>query len=299
MSHKAHNLHHFSFSAMAAPCELHLYGEAKHCQQTADLVQQEVHRIEQKYSRYRADSVLSQLNQHAGKPCPIDEETCYLLNYAQACWQQSNGLFDISSGILRNAWNFREAQLPDQALLDSLIQHIGFNQAELTPDQFTMPKNMEIDFGGIGKEYATDKAAQLCQQRGIHSGIIDLGGDLHILGPKVDQSSWQLGVRHPREIGKVFAQLPVYEGGMATSGDYERYFELNSQRYCHLLNPISGYPVQHWASITVLAPSCLLAGSLSTIAMLMEDQALSWLNEQGVHFLAISPDGKHYSASPK
>lgn len=290
-------IQHFRFSAMASPCQLHLLGDSTQCRRAATAVEQEVRRIEQKYSRYRDDSVLSELNQRAGQTCDIDAETAYLLNYARACWQQSDGLFDISSGVLRRQWDFRNARLPDPQQLQTLLPRVGFDRCQLQQHneqhQLLMPAEMEIDFGGIGKEYAADRAAALCRQHGIHSGVVDLGGDLLVLGPKPDGSPWLLGVRHPRDPDKAFAQLPVYEGGMASSGDYERYFDHQGRRYCHLLNPSSGWPVDYWASVTVLAPSCLLAGSFSTIAMLKQQQAQDWLQQQGLHFLAIRPDGSH------
>lgn len=290
-------LQRFSFTAMASPCELHLIGSAEQCHQAAQAAEQEVRRIEQKFSRYQDTSVLSLLNQQSGTSTTIDEETHYLLNYALACWQQSDGLFDISSGVLRQAWDFRQAKLPDADHLKSLQQRIGFNKIQLSASDCQMPGDMEIDFGGIGKEYAADRAAAMCKQLGIQSGIIDLGGDLLVIGPKPDGSPWLLGVRNPRAPDQAFAQLPVYEGGMATSGDYERYFIIDDRRYCHLLNPITGYPVNYWASITVLAPSCLLAGTLSSIAMLKQDHALTWLKQQAIHYLAIKPDGSHFSAA--
>ncbi|WP_420591181.1 FAD:protein FMN transferase [Bacterioplanoides sp.] len=291
------NIQRFSFTAMTSPCELHLLGEPERCQAAAQAVEREVKRIEQKYSRYRDDSVLSDINRNAGTTTDIDAESHYLLNYAVICWQQSEGLFDISSGILRQAWNFREAALPAKESLQPLLQRIGFDQAKLTANQLTMPATMEIDLGGIGKEYAADRAANICREHGIHSGIVDLGGDLLVLGPKPDNSPWLLGVRHPRDPENAFAQLPVYEGGMATSGDYERFFELDGQRYCHLLNPKNGFPVNYWASITVLAPNCLLAGTFSSIAMLKQQDALPWLDEQGLHYLAIRPDGSHVASA--
>ncbi|WP_419810831.1 FAD:protein FMN transferase [Bacterioplanoides sp.] len=301
------HIHRFSFTAMASPCELHLLGDAKICQQAAQQAEQEVKRIEQKYSRYRPDSVLSQINQQAGSATTIDPETYFLLNYAQVCFQQSEGLFDISSGVLRQAWNFKQPRLPDPSELTPLLERIGLADLELSENQVQMPATMEIDFGGIGKEYAADRAAAVCRQHGIHSGIVDLGGDLLVLGPKPDGSPWHLGVRNPRPTisgqnlnqtnNQAFAQLPVYEGGMATSGDYERFFELQGKRYCHLLNPHTGLPVDHWASVTVLAPSCLLAGTFSTIAMLKQAAASDWLKQQGLHFLAIYPDGSHLAMS--
>ncbi|ASP39416.1 thiamine biosynthesis protein ApbE [Bacterioplanes sanyensis] len=286
-------MHRYRFSAMASPCEIILTGDEQHCLAASEAAAAEVHRIEAKYSRYRDNSELSRINRQAGSATEIDDETYQLLHYASVAWQQSDGVFDISAGILRQAWDFTRQQIPDSRQLAPLLSRIGWGQAQLNQQQILMPAGMEIDLGGLGKEYAADKAAQVCREHGFRTGVVDLGGDLHVLGPK-NEEPWQIGVRHPRKPDHAFAQLPVYQGGMASSGDYERYFEYQGRRFCHLLNPHTGMPVDHWASISVLAPSCLLAGTLSTIAMLKQAQGLSWLQQQGVHFLAIRPDLSHH-----
>ena len=220
----------------------------------------------------------------------LDNETLWLINYACACFEQSDGLFDISSGVLRQAWDFRAGQLPSEATLARLLPRIGLSRIEISEAHLTMPPDMELDLGGIGKEYAVDAAAAIAREAGINRGVVDLGGDLCVLGPHADGSPWQLGVRHPRDTENAIASLPVYQGGMASSGDYERFFEKDGKRYCHLLNPESGFPVDYWASVTVVAPSCLLAGTLSTIAMLKEEAGEEWLRAQQVSALLIRPD---------
>ncbi|MCD8523929.1 MAG: FAD:protein FMN transferase [Saccharospirillaceae bacterium] len=288
------------FTAMASPCCFHL-PDLPGIHNLAQAMEAEVRRIEQKYSRYRHDSVLSRLNAHAGKTSVIDAETAWLLNYARVCFEQSDGLFDISSGILRSAWDFRSPSLPAEATLNALLPRIGLTRLRLQENELLMPADMELDFGGIGKEYAADCAAAIARNAGVHQGIVDLGGDLHILGPKITaqgEQPWLLGVRNPRQPEQAIAQLPVYRGGMATSGDYERYFELDGRRYCHLLNPHTGWPVSYWASVTVLAPSCLLAGTLSSIAMLREASATNWLQEQDVHALLIEPSLQLQALTP-
>lgn len=285
---------------MASPCCFHL-PDLPGMDNLAQAMEAEVRRIEQKYSRYRDDSVLSRLNANAGKTSVIDAETAWLLNYARVCFEQSDGLFDISSGILRSAWDFRSPRLPAEATLNALLPRIGLTRLRLQENELLMPADMELDFGGIGKEYAADCAAAIARNAGVHQGIVDLGGDLHILGPKITtqgEQPWLLGVRNPRQPEQAIAQLPVYRGGMATSGDYERYIELDGRRYCHLLNPHTGWPVSYWASVTVLAPSCLLAGTLSSIAMLLEASATDWLQEQDVHALLIEPSLKLKALTP-
>ena len=281
------------FKAMASPCALHLPASHPQRDSVAEAIEAEVRRIEQKYSRYRDDSALSQINRSAGQPLTVDAETAALIGYSRECFSQSDGRFDISSGVLRQAWNFREPRLPSEAALAPLLARIGLQKLSLKGDQLHMPEDMELDLGGIGKEYAADAAAAVARRYGISWGIIDLGGDLHVIGPRPDDSRgapWMLGVRHPREHERAIASLPVMQGGMATSGDYERFFELDGQRYCHLLNPQTGYPVSYWASVTVVAPTCLLAGTLSSIAMLREATAEEWLREQELPGLMIRPD---------
>ncbi|MEC8525319.1 MAG: FAD:protein FMN transferase [Pseudomonadota bacterium] len=274
---------------MASPCCFHLPEETPVELITA--MESEVRRIEQKYSRYRDASVLSQINANAGgHPVEIDNETQWLLDYARVGFEQSDGLFDITSGVLRQVWDFKAGLLPTAAQLEPVRRKIGFDRITVSNHCIALPEGMEIDFGGIGKEYAADAAAEIARKAGIVSGIIDLGGDLHVLGPRVDGAPWTLGVRNPRCPQQASASLPVYQGGMASSGDYERYFERDGKRYCHILNPVTGHPASHWASVTVIAPSCLLAGTLSTIAMLKERAGEEWLRAQQVSALLIRPD---------
>ncbi len=283
------------FTALGGPCELHLgCDDRRLAQQAAAAVEAETLRIEAKYSRYQPDSVLSQLNARAGLPCPIDAETHQLLNFAWLCFQQSDGLFDISSGVLRQAWDFRQPRLPEPQTLQPLLRRIGLERMQLQPDQVQIPADMELDLGGLGKEYAVDRAAAVCQQLGIRSGLIDFGGDIQVLGPKTDGSPWHVAVRNPAQPDTPLAGLPVYQGGVASSGNYERGFDLEGRRYCHILNPRTGYPVDYWASVTVVSGSALLAGCLSTIAMLKQATALEWLQQQQQAFLAVTTDGRQH-----
>ena len=273
---------------MASPCCFHLPADTATDVITA--MEAEVRRIEAKYSRYRDDSVLSRINQNAGQTVALDNETLWLINYACACFEQSDGLFDISSGVLRQAWDFRAGVLPSESVLAQLLARVGFDRIELSGGHLTMPPDMELDLGGIGKEYAVDAAAKIAREAGINRGVVDLGGDLCVLGPHEDGSPWQLGVRNPRDTESAIASLPVYQGGMASSGDYERFFEIDGKRYCHLLNARTGLPVEYWASVTVIAPSCLLAGTLSSIAMLKQESGEDWLRSQEVNALLIRSD---------
>jgi thiamine biosynthesis lipoprotein len=255
---------------------------------------EEVLRIEGKFSRYRDDSVVSHINREAGSGTPVDcdEETTALLDFAAALFKESGGLFDITAGVLRQAWDFRTPRVPDESTLAVLLARVGFAHLQREHHTARLPfAGMEIDFGGFGKEYAADRAAQALREHGATGGYVNLGGDIAAIGPQEDGTPWQIGINDPRDLRQLIATIPLTRGGLATSGDYERYFDLDGQRYCHILNAHTGQPVHYWRSVSVLAPMCIAAGALSTIAMLKEGAGESFLQERRVTFLAVDPNG--------
>jgi thiamine biosynthesis lipoprotein len=151
---------------------------------------------------------------------------------------------------------------------------------------------MELDFGGLGKEYAADRAAEICRKHGLLHALVDLGGDLAVVGPLPDGLPWKIHVRHPLHPNEALTIIAVSQGGVATSGNYEHCIEIAGNRFSHILNPLHGFPVQEIASVTVVAGSCRLAGGLSTIAMLMEDQASAWLAQTKRLHVYVMNDGR-------
>lgn len=285
----------FPFKAMACACEIVVaHHDFVQAQVVADKAIAEVRRIERKFSRYQDESILSQINQSAGMGAvAVDAETWNLLEYAENLFQSSEGLFDITSGILRRAWNFSKAELPSERQLESLCALIDWRRVERFDQQVRLPQaGMEIDFGGFGKEYASDRAGVILIEQGIRSAYVNLGGDIRVLGPKPDGQAWQIGIQDPRELERLLAAIPIERGALATSGDYERYFDLNGQRFCHILNPHTGQPVNYWRSITAMAALTTMAGSCTTIAMLMQEKGLDFLQKTGVNFLAVDHLGR-------
>lgn len=282
------------FSAMASGCEVVLACEDEAEALTlAEAAINEVQRIEHKFSRYREDSIVSRLNAAAGlKPVECDAETLSLLEFADSLYRSSDGLFDITSGVLRRGWDFKAARLPEPERLAELRALIGWQQVEREGRNVRLAlPGMELDFGGFGKEYAADRAATMMAARGAKHGYVNLAGDLRVLGPKPDGAPWMIGIQDPRRRGEVIATIPVYQGGLATSGDYERYFELGGQRYCHILDPHTGWPVTHWRTVSVLAPLAVVAGNCSTIAMLKQADGLAFLQDSGMNYLAMDQHG--------
>jgi thiamine biosynthesis lipoprotein len=224
-----------------------------------------------------------------------DEETSGLLSYADHLYRSSGGLFDITSGVLRRAWDFRRPSLPDPALLATLVPLVDWASVRRAGRSIMLPHTgMEIDFGGFGKEYAADRAAALLMRRGVAHGYVNLGGDMRFLGPQPDGRPWLIGIQDPRRPDGVVASIAVSQGALATSGDYERFVEIDGRRYCHVLDPRTGMPVSRWRSVSVLAPLAVLAGSVSTIAMLKEEEGLSFLAASGVSYFAIDNAGATY-----
>ncbi len=287
--------HRESFKAMGSPCDIQIYA-ATHAEarRVARSAIADVQRLESRYSRYRSDSLLSDINRVAamGGKFTVDEEAAGLLNYAATAYRESGGLFDITSGILRRAWRFDRTALPDQNEIDALLTAIGWDKVHWEPPrlEFTVP-GMEIDFGGVVKEYAVDRVAALCRDSGIRHGFINLGGDIKIIGPHPDGTPWRVGIRHPRDPNGIVQRLNLSGGGLASSGDYERCIVVNGVRYSHVLNPKTGWPVRHLAAVSVWADFCLVAGSASTIAMLKEDQGPAWLEALGAPCIWVDGEG--------
>lgn len=277
------------FTAMASPCEV-LLPEAAHCQarEFGALVAQEAWRVEQKYSRYRADSITAWLHENRGQTLTLDEETVALLDFARSCYEVSEGLFDVTSGILRRAWTFDGSdRLPDSAKVAELLPLIGLSKVYWDPPRIRLPVGMEIDFGGIGKEYAVDRAFQLLSAHTSSPFLINFGGDMRATQAP-GSSPWQVGIERPESDREACLVLDLQRGALATSGDSRRYLVKGGVRYGHILDPRSGWPVPGAPrSATVAAGTCTEAGLLSTLALLKGSGAKDFLEQQGVRYWLV------------
>ncbi|WP_342119079.1 FAD:protein FMN transferase [Pseudoduganella sp. OTU4001] len=288
------------FSAMASPCQVMLCAPSEGAARTlAQPAIDEVLRIERAFSRYRPASIVGRINASAGSGewIALDAEAAGLLDYAAQLHVLSDGLFDITSGVLRRAWDFRTPRVPSASELEPLLALVGWQHVERravagAAQVRLQLAGMELDFGGFGKEYAADRAAAILQAQGLRHGYVNLGGDLRVFGPQADDTPWSIGIQDPRDEQRTIASIEVASGALATSGDYERYFELDGQRYCHILNPRTGMPVTYWRSVSVLAPLAVAAGSASTIAMLLGEDARCFLDASGFAWLAQDNGGR-------
>lgn len=293
-----------SFSAMASPCEVLVQTLDVNLVNTlAKSLTREVWRIEDKFSRYDANSTCSLINRSGGKPTKIDNETFLLLNFAAQCFELSHGLFDITAGVLNRAWQFDGSDnIASQSELDELLPLVGWGKVIHQQNSITLPKEMALDFGGIAKEYAVDRCILLAKEASQAPVLVNLGGDLAVTGPRLKNQPWQVAIEAPKshslKINEIASSLThnseemivtLFDGALATSGDSKRYLYKQGRRYSHVLNPMTGWPIENAPrSITTLAPQCIQAGMLATLALLQGSEAESFLDEQEItHWLRV------------
>jgi FAD:protein FMN transferase len=293
--------YHYAFSVMGCPASYQFYAPSP---QKAEEVKTSVFDLlahyDQYYTNYSSKSFTSEINRQTGssKGIVVDDETAILLDYAQSCYELSNGLFDITSGPLHRIWVFdaHEPSLPTEGQIAEVLGHVGWDKLIWKKPHLVLPiPRMNIDFGGVVKEYAVDVGVNLSRQLGIHHGVLELGGDIGIIGPHLDGTPWRVGIQASHDPTKDIAVINMAEGAIATSGSYARSMVIDGVRYCHILNPKTGYPVQGVTSVSVQADFCLVAGSLTTISFLKGHEGLSWIQDQNVPYIFVDDSLKAHS----
>lgn len=283
-------LHHIRFQAMACPCEILIEQASQELvERIATVLSQETWRIEQKFSRFVANNPVANINQSNGQPVTVDVETARLLDFADQCYQLSEGSFDITSGSLGEFWWFKgQATLPNNEDIQSALKHVGWSKVQWRAPVLQMEPEMSIDLGGLGKEYAVDRCLEMAQELTGKPVLVNFGGDLKVSGSRLNDQAWRTGIEHPGEPGEAAELLALKQGALATSGDVYRFFEVDGKRYGHILDPRTGWPVIGAPrSVTVAAPSCTEAGFLSTLAMLHGADAEAFLDQQELPYWCV------------
>lgn len=269
---------------MGSPCELITEaGSRDRARDLARLVADEVWRIEDKFSRYRDDNIVHRINTAAGRGVEVDEETAGLLDFAVTLYELSDRKFDITSGVLRAVWRFDGSdRVPEPEAVRGILDKVGWDKVSWQRPVLTMPAGMEIDLGGIGKEYAADRAINLLRAAGAPPSLVNLGGDLAVSGPPSNRRAWKVAIEGDLE-GSHDRLIELRQGALTTSGDARRYLLRKGVRYGHILDPTTGWPVPDAPrSVTVAADSCTQAGMISTMAMLRGQGAEQFLAEEGI-----------------
>jgi len=280
-----------TFYSMASQCEILLdTKDEKLAWDALQSAQKEAIRIEQKYSRYKSGNIIDKINTANGERVTVDEETARLLDYAQQCFNLSDGAFDITSGVLRKAWKFDGSNnIPDQKIISKIMNQVGWEKVEWKNPKLRMLPGMQLDFGGIGKEYAVDRTAAIIAQHYTAHVLVNFGGDISVAGPRENGEAWEIGLQNPEENNATVAKVALKKGAVATSGDLNRFLLKNGKRYTHILNPKTGWPIKNAPrQVTVLANTCIDAGMLSTFAILQGAEAEEFLIAQDVDYRIIT-----------
>jgi thiamine biosynthesis lipoprotein len=278
------------FSAMANPCEVLCETiDAGIAREVVRCAAREARRVERKFSRYRQDNIVHAINTSGGRPIELDQETARLVEFGDALWRLSEGAFDLTSGVLRKAWRFEPgATIPNEAIIEETRRHIGWKSVTWQPPILQLPAGMQLDFGAIGKEYAVDQAVDQISAAHDAPTLVNFGGDLRCCGTVPRQGSWQIGIESPAHERKTQKRIRLTSGALATSGDTYRFIEHGGRRFGHILDARTGWPVPGAPrSVTVAAPTCSQAGSLSTLAMLKGEQAEAFLDGESARFWCL------------
>lgn len=272
------------FKAMASPCVVLVdTPDMALGRSVGRLVQEEARRIEEKYSRYRP-SVITSINESAGLDYEVDSETADLIDYTVSCYELSDGQFDITSGVLRRIWRFDEnGTVPSPERVEALMALVGWHRVTWRRPLLRLAPGMEIDLGGVGKEYAVDRSLSLAQKQTDAPMLINLGGDLRISGPRRDGSGWRVAIQDPERANRTAGLVEFKSGALATSGDRYRHIATDAARYGHVLDARTGWPIADAPrSVTVHARSCSEAGLLAKLALLQGRAAKEFLRAEQV-----------------
>lgn len=259
----------------------------------------EIQRIEKLISSWDPNSQTSLINNHAGiKAVKVDQELFELIERSMKISKLTDGAFDISYASMDRIWKFDGSmkEMPTTDKIKASVSKVGYHQIILDKEKSTVfleHKGMKIGFGAIGKGYAADKAKQLLINEGVVAGIINASGDMNTWGKQPDGSDWKVAITNPLNKGNAFALLPIVNGAVVTSGDYEKYVVFDNKRYTHIIDPRTGYPATGIVSVTVFAPKAELADALATSIFVMgKDVGLNQINQlAGIECIIIDELG--------
>jgi FAD:protein FMN transferase len=266
-------MHALGFQAMGTRCQVSVAAPASRGRELSDLVVGWVAAFEAKYSRFIPDSLIGRINAAAGREAVrIDPDTEQIFALCDQMHFITRGVLDPTALPLIQLWNWKTAVTPSPEAIARARQLIGWRNVQRTPGRVLLPQpGMGLDLGGMGKEFAVDRVAQLLAGAGVSGALVDFGADVRVVGlPPDGRPGWHIGLDDPRQPGRCWCGLGLREGAVATSGDYVRRFEVSGKRYGHILDVRTGWPVDNGCrAVSVLAPSCTLAGMLSTAVFVL------------------------------
>lgn len=266
-----------AFYVMGTVIEFKLYCRNKEfCNEAIFEAYSEVKRLDDMLSNYKSDSNLAQVNSYAGKGrIKVPSEFIELTERAVYFSNLTDGAFDITVGELVDLWRNSQQKddMPDEKVIKRTVSEcVGSKKISLYPREKEIELKsscLSIDFGGIGKGYAVDRALKILRDKGIENGLINFSGNIYAIGSPPGEEGWRIAIKHPRMKDEALTFIEVRDMAVSTSGDYERYFEIGGKRFSHIIDPRTGYPVEYVPSVTVIAENATDADALSTAVSVM------------------------------
>ncbi|MCD6179791.1 MAG: FAD:protein FMN transferase [Bacteroidales bacterium] len=282
-----------------------LADDSAQANQYIDMAIHEISRIEKLISSWDTNSQTSEINRNSGiRPVKVDKELLNLIERAIGLSKLTDGAFDITYASMDRIWKFDGSMttMPSDEEIKASVAKVGYQNIVLDKENSTVYlklKGMKIGFGGIGKGYAADKAKALLISKGVRAGIINASGDMNTWGRQANGEEWRAAITNPLDKHKVFALLPISNGALVTSGNYEKYVIFNGKRYTHIINPKTGYPSSGILSVSVFAPKAELADALATSVFVMgKEVGLNRINQlPKVECIIIDDKGKIYKSN--
>ena len=264
-----------------------------------EMAMEEISRIEALISSWDPNSQTSAINNMAGKaPVQVAPELYALIKRAIGISKLTDGAFDISYASMDRLWVFdgTMTELPDPTEIEASVAKVGYENIVFDDSNssiYLTQHGMKIGFGALGKGYAADRAKAMLIEAGAKGGIINASGDMNTWGKNIDVRDWRIAIINPLNKEKVFATVPLNQGAVATSGDYEKFVMIHGKRYAHIINPKTGYPTSGITSVSIFAPKAELADAMATAVFVMgAEVGLNVINQlPGVECVIVRDDG--------
>lgn len=281
------------FFAMDTYISISAYGD--NCKNSLDSCRTEINRLDSQLSVTDSESELYKINQRAGERVSVSSDTAEIIAAALEISEKTNGALDISLYPVSKEWGFttKDYKIPTASKLAELLKNTGYEKISCEKDTLTLPKGFQIDLGAVAKGYASDRAVQLLKEKGISSALINLGGNIALLGTRPNGELWNIGIHNPFGDGYACV-VKAKDKAIVTSGNYQRYFEENGKRYCHIIDPKTGCPVDNGlSSVTVIGDSGIICDGLSTALFVMgEEKAIDFWRKRGDFEMIIVREDK-------
>lgn len=293
-------------SKMGSRFEITIVAEDEtHARQALEAAWSEIDRLEAMISSWSDDSLTSEINRQAGqRAVVVTPELFGLLSRSLKVAELTQGAFDPTFAALAPLWDFKAAspKIPDAATIAAALEDVGFRYVEIDRQAntvFLTKPRVRIGFGAIGKGFAANSTVRLLRRLGIEAGVVSAGGDLFAFGHREDGEPWRVGIADPLHPDRPFATLLLSEQAVVTSGDYERFIDIDGRRYSHILDPRTGWPVEAVRSATVVCADTELADALATgISVLGVTEGLRLIDRlEGIEALMVDKEGRlHFSS---